>query len=294
MYALRTAVWYSLGMAHPNQAFYSRRAYLKGSHFIDSLKQGSCVDCGGKFPPVAMDFDHVRGVKRANIAGMKNHGLAAIQEEVAKCDLVCANCHRVRTETRRVPSQNPYRQTLMARLVELKKAPCADCRGTFDPKAMEFDHTTEDKVTCVSECWSWAKMQEEAAKCDLVCANCHRVRTHDRRQSGSPMVKPHTLAKRARHRELRRRVEALYANGLALLGTVPDVVLARQFKLDKSTVREHRIKLGIPAFSPPRPWISELGTMTDAALAEKYGKNPEVIRRQRNAMGIQPWGATCP
>lgn len=59
----------------------------------------SCLDCNTKFHPVAMDFDHVKGEKLMNVAEMVVHGfsLESIMAEIAKCELVCSNCHRVRT-----------------------------------------------------------------------------------------------------------------------------------------------------------------------------------------------------
>jgi len=61
------------------------------------------MDCGKKFPSCAMDFDHVRGKKLfgVNNAAVRHHTLAALKRELAKCELVCSNCHRVRTESRR-------------------------------------------------------------------------------------------------------------------------------------------------------------------------------------------------
>jgi len=60
---------------------------------------GVCIDCGGEFHPVCMDFDHREPMKKSyNIAAMLNtHSLGRIMEELDKCDLVCANCHRLRT-----------------------------------------------------------------------------------------------------------------------------------------------------------------------------------------------------
>ena len=62
-----------------------------------------CADCGGVFPPVAMDFDHVNGPKIRNISSLVNSGynLTLIKEEIEKCEVVCACCHRVRTEQRK-------------------------------------------------------------------------------------------------------------------------------------------------------------------------------------------------
>lgn len=57
------------------------------------------MDCGGKFPPVAMDFDHVRGTKVRGI-GRGRFTREALLAEMAKCDIVCAVCHRLRTQRR--------------------------------------------------------------------------------------------------------------------------------------------------------------------------------------------------
>ena len=80
-------------------AYYGQRAIDKRT-IINELKSKPCHDCGQSFPPHVMDFDHVRGKKRFGIAKMQNHSLEAILAEIAKCDLVCANCHRIRTRKR--------------------------------------------------------------------------------------------------------------------------------------------------------------------------------------------------
>ena len=67
---------------------------------IDTLKSIPCMDCGGLFPPEAMDFDHVRGKKLFQIATSMGISLDRLEAELAKCDLVCANCHRIRTRKR--------------------------------------------------------------------------------------------------------------------------------------------------------------------------------------------------
>lgn len=72
---------------------------------IHPLKTGPSVDCGGHSPPEAMDFDHIRGEKLKSVSLMLNHSLDAILEEIAKCELVCANCHRVRTKARQTKAR---------------------------------------------------------------------------------------------------------------------------------------------------------------------------------------------
>lgn len=66
---------------------------------IRKAKTGPCVDCGLVDPRV-MEFDHLpHHEKRATVANMPTMGysVASIEEEIAKCELVCANCHRIRT-----------------------------------------------------------------------------------------------------------------------------------------------------------------------------------------------------
>lgn len=61
-----------------------------------------CTDCGLSFPFYCMDFDHVRGDKHKNISQLveQNASIATIDAEIAKCELVCAICHRIRTYER--------------------------------------------------------------------------------------------------------------------------------------------------------------------------------------------------
>jgi len=70
--------------------------------FLDTVKSVPCADCQKIFDPVCMDFDHVRGEKKMNIsqASMKNISIDRFVEEIQKCDVVCACCHRLRTKSR--------------------------------------------------------------------------------------------------------------------------------------------------------------------------------------------------
>lgn len=74
-----------------------------------------------------------------------------------------------------------------AEVNELKSQPCTDCRQIFDPECMDFDHLDgAEKSFNVSSgvtraYHSWEAILIEIAKCELVCANCHRLRTKIRR-----------------------------------------------------------------------------------------------------------------
>ena len=68
---------------------------------LSEIKEASgCTDCGVK-NPIVLDFDHLKD-KRYNVSRMIHDGFswAAIKKEIAKCEVVCANCHRVRTYNR--------------------------------------------------------------------------------------------------------------------------------------------------------------------------------------------------
>jgi hypothetical protein len=71
------------------------------------LKDKPCLDCGIKFHPCAMEFDHINKDKSFDVGAMFRSGLKleTIMLEVAKCELVCANCHRIREWNRRCKSQ---------------------------------------------------------------------------------------------------------------------------------------------------------------------------------------------
>lgn len=70
--------------------------------YVDKLKHVPCADCGVEFPSYVMDFDHVRGEKQVNLSRLRNSRLAwaKLVAEVEKCEVVCANCHRIRTRLR--------------------------------------------------------------------------------------------------------------------------------------------------------------------------------------------------
>jgi hypothetical protein len=59
--------------------------------------------------------------------------------------------------------------------------PCTDC-GEADPLVLEFDHIGDDKTkdVCIllRQAYPWEVIEAEIAKCQVVCANCHRRRTH--------------------------------------------------------------------------------------------------------------------
>jgi hypothetical protein len=65
---------------------------------IKALKSVPCMDCKNTYPVYCMDFDHRDpSVKKFNISKWRAYSAFDVVEEVAKCDVVCSNCHRTRT-----------------------------------------------------------------------------------------------------------------------------------------------------------------------------------------------------
>lgn len=102
----------------------------RNRRLISKAKSKPCADCGVSYPPYVMDFDHRDGhVKIQSLGNMTRASKARILAEIAKCDVVCANCHRERTHRRMIagtakgagaskPSPNVRRSRAMKQFYE--------------------------------------------------------------------------------------------------------------------------------------------------------------------------------
>ena len=64
---------------------------------LNDLKNKPCEDCGIQYPTFVMDFHHVNPEEKSfSISGSVNRSLESINNEISKCVLLCANCHRIR------------------------------------------------------------------------------------------------------------------------------------------------------------------------------------------------------
>jgi hypothetical protein len=79
------------------------RFRLRNSEIIREHKAKPCADCGVQYPYYVMDFDHREGESKViNLANASRLTRPTILKEIAKCDVVCANCHRERTYQRKI------------------------------------------------------------------------------------------------------------------------------------------------------------------------------------------------
>jgi len=73
----------------------------RNRNYIQYMKlETGCTHCGYNEHPAALDFDHLDPTtKNYTLARMANRGfsLKKIDEEIAKCQVLCANCHRIKT-----------------------------------------------------------------------------------------------------------------------------------------------------------------------------------------------------
>jgi hypothetical protein len=161
-------------------------------HVLDYLRQTPCVDCGER-DPIVLEFDHV-GEKAASISELLSDGasMKAVDAEIARCEVVCANCHRRRTAIRgrwrrgavsdasTRPYANPNVERNVSYLLDiLRRHPCVDCQER-DPIVLEFDHIGPKRAPVTRLAWhgcSLATIDEEIRQCEVRCANCHRRKT---------------------------------------------------------------------------------------------------------------------
>ena len=148
-----------------------------------------------------MDFDH-RDPTQKSFNVMTGRAMLMsrprLMAEIEKCDIVCANCHAARTykwlltqerplfgTSRRIEEMRRRWREHAELLEQLRDVPCADCGLAFPSYVMQFDHRDSSQknytVTRMIGRAGRQKIVEEAAKCDIVCANCHRKRTYRRR-----------------------------------------------------------------------------------------------------------------
>ena len=93
----RRARWKRYYRKHPERMKARRiAAQQRNATLVDSFKT-QCVRCGNSDPRV-LDFHHLTGVnKDKGVATLRVAGYsrARILAEIAKCEILCANCHRV-------------------------------------------------------------------------------------------------------------------------------------------------------------------------------------------------------
>jgi hypothetical protein len=185
------------GDTHRRQSYAAKKARQQAlrAQILEHLHHNPCVDCG-EADPLVLEFDHI-GEKTASISVLLSQTASreAVEAEIARCEVVCTNCHRRRTAGRagwrRASEAGQAHRPYPSRTVErnlahlydlLRRSACVDC-GERDPLVLEFDHVDLKRAAVTRLAWygcSLATIDAEIAKCQIRCANCHRRMTATR------------------------------------------------------------------------------------------------------------------
>ena len=111
----------------------------------------------------------------------------ARHNQCKECQRIKARAHYKNNRKSYLDRIKPEQRELRAWLFEQKVGPCQDCGGQFKPWQMDFDHRdpvqkTMEVSAMVGKRMSKDRILTEIAKCDLICANCHRDRTYRRQR----------------------------------------------------------------------------------------------------------------
>lgn len=142
--------------------------------FVDSCKT-KCKLCQ-ETRKQCLEFHHL-GNKSITINRMVQEGysLSALKIEIAKCDILCANCHRKQHATTGKPYGNPKGKYVQA-IKESSK--CSKCGESFWA-CLDFHHICV-KILNIgamirNKTYTLDDIKKEIAKCEILCVNCHRV-----------------------------------------------------------------------------------------------------------------------
>lgn len=124
---------------------YQDNKYERRSQMLSHIKlmQG-CTDCGYDKHPAALDFDHLPGTEKANnVPNLIMGSLKKVFEEIDKCEVVCSNCHRIRTSERGqwkrpttpIPHGTPGGYSKHRRM---GVPVCKECQEAYDVKQTEY------------------------------------------------------------------------------------------------------------------------------------------------------------
>ena len=172
-----------------------RRAAPARAHVFRLLSESACADCGEN-DVVVLEFDHL-GTKLTEVSNMVAGGASvdSLNAEIARCDVVCVNCHRRRTARRAgwfrarpgwrcelARFDPPRARNIRFTYDHLSRCGCHDC-GTDDLVVLDFDHEGPKRFSVMRGAWNGltlARLADEIAVCCVRCANCHRRKTAER------------------------------------------------------------------------------------------------------------------
>ena len=110
-----------------------------------------------------------------------------LQWQCKDCQRAYRREHYLKNRQKYIDKASNYTKETMKKVWEYKTSKgCADC-GVTDYRVLDFDHLRdkEFQISTKARIWSWERLQPEIEKCEVVCSNCHRIRTFERGQWAS-------------------------------------------------------------------------------------------------------------
>ena len=153
------------------------------SKYLEIKKQkGPCVDCNNADIRV-LEFDHIIREDKENDVP-RCGSIEALIKEADKCVMRCGICHAKRTKIQLNYGQNKKKYTDFINNIKCEIGGCKQC-GWFDKDnlhVLQFDHI--DRSTKLFNVSALASskieiIEEEIKKCQLLCVNCHKLKTID-------------------------------------------------------------------------------------------------------------------
>lgn len=169
--------WHYRNVERNTERTLSRRSELRS--WLDARKRKrGCSRCAVD-TPACLDFHHRNEeTKRMAVGRMITFGYGKdmLREEIRKCDVLCANCHR---ELHYTPPKRERKRWVHDR----KRAEGCERCGESNPAGLDFHHTTDRKEATVarliSDDRSRERIRTEIERCTVLCANCHRKEHSD-------------------------------------------------------------------------------------------------------------------
>lgn len=148
------------------------------------------------YDPTVKQCSACRVMKSIDQFAFRNKTTGTRNSLCKPCHQQYTNDHYARNRRRRITqiaaSNDKRREFYNQRIRAIKQASgCVDC-GERDPVVLDFDHL-RDKEFDISQSparYSWDRIEAEIQKCEVVCANCHRRRTHTRRCGVNGSTRP--------------------------------------------------------------------------------------------------------
>jgi hypothetical protein len=82
----------------PRKKIHTRDFQQSRRNMINEIKLSKgCARCGYNAHAAALDFNHINGRKNFSISQDPKRAWADLSKEIAKCEILCANCHRIHT-----------------------------------------------------------------------------------------------------------------------------------------------------------------------------------------------------